>query len=412
MKRIVTLFLTVLTVLVVVFPVNNDVKAVTTELNGVYYFRNAVVGGSFIDVENAGNGTAVQTHNLVNTRLQTWTVTPIGNGYYKIMANCSGYYLTVVNNSTSYGNNVVVTSYTGESGQQWLISKNSQTDIYSFHPRCNPNGYLSAPIESSFEGELPYNGTTLGIYHESPDARDQEKWYLHKMTSNTLVVKADYDDAYASRYGASNVSSRIDDVLLKLKRVMLQYAGIKVEFNNNHYNVDTYLDTSSCAAKNNHSTMCTCGSCNNSTASSLKSFHHTNFNNILYRMDNPNQANSLKVIFSGHDMCVINNSSHVASTKNACIHSAVYEEKDIILMFDFYTQVLYHEHMIMVKDILGLYGLVDHFEQDENTTGGFSDNCIFGYNSHTADVVEVCTLCEHCQGILLENISTYNHVDN
>lgn len=79
----------------------NAMATDTVEFNGVYYFRNAYVNGSFIDVAESTNAKAVQTHSLVKTRSQTWTAPPIGNGYYKIRSNYSGYYLTVVNNSAS-----------------------------------------------------------------------------------------------------------------------------------------------------------------------------------------------------------------------------------------------------------------------------------------------------------------------
>lgn len=131
-----------------------------------------------------------------------------------------------------------MTTYSGTTGQQWSILDEEQ-GRYSFHPRCNEDGYLSAPLNNSdSDGELPVNGTTLGIYGKLQDSIPQESWYLHKMTNYTLIIDADYDDAYDSRYGANNVSSRIDDVLLRLRRVMLQYAGINVEFNTNYGNAD------------------------------------------------------------------------------------------------------------------------------------------------------------------------------
>lgn len=33
------------------------------------------------------------------------------------------------------------------------------------------------------------------------------------------------------------------------------------------------------------------------------------------------------------------------------------------------------------------------------------------YYIKNADVVEMCTLCEHCQSVLKENIAKYNHVN-
>lgn len=410
MRKRFTLFLAFAMMLAVMFTFPcNAIAEDTSEFSGTYYFRNAYVSGSFIDVENGGNSETVKVHTLVKTRNQSWTVTPIGNGYYKIKSNYSGYYLTVVNNSTVYGASVVVTTYSGATGQQWLIYNEGQ-GIYSLKPKCNENGYLSAPLNSGSDGQLPTNGTTLGIYNKSQDSIPQESWYLHKMTDYTLIIDADYDDAYVSRYGTAKVASRIDDALLRLKRVMLQYAGVNVEFNYNYDNVDTYIDTSSCSVANsNYSSMCSCGNCINSTVNTLNTYHHTNCTNVLYRLTNTNQQHCIRVVFSGHDMCMINNLSHVSSTKAAGIHSIAWQDKDIILMFDFYTEVFDHERMIMIKNVLEFYGLSNHAGKSET---GYNDNCIFGNNGHSSDIVEMCTLCDHCQELLRTNINRYNHFED
>lgn len=410
MRKVFTLLLAFAMMLTVMFTFPcNAVAEDTSEFSGTYYFTNAYLSGYFIDVESGGNSQTVKTNAITKTRNQSWTVTPIGNGYYKIRSNYSGYYLTVVNNSTSYGASVIVTTYTGEIGQQWLI-RNERQDMYSFRPKCNENLCLSAPLNSGSDGQLPSNGTVLGIYNESQDSIPQEYWRLHKMTDYTLIIDADYDDFFVSRYGTANVASRIDDALLQLKKVMLKYAGINVEFNYNYDNVDTYIDTSDCSVANSgHSSMCNCGNCINSTSNTLNTYHHTNCTNVLYRLTNTNQQHCIRVVFSGHDMCMINNLSHVPSTKAAYIHSVARQDKDIILMFDFYNEVFDHERMIMIKNILEFYGLSDH--ADKSGTG-YSDNCIFGNNGHLSDIVEMCTLCDHCQELLKTNINRYNHSED
>lgn len=404
-NKISVAILTVAMVMSVVFAYSpNYAVAASTDLSGEYWIGNAQVTGSFIDVVDSTNGRAVQTHTVTTSRNQTWTLELLSNGYYKIKSNLSGYYLTVDGNSSQSGASVSVTAYTGASGQQWSVSEDDYG--YEICAKCS-NYLLSAPVRSSIDADLPQNGTTLGMYMESVDSYNQEYWCLYKVSGYTLRVNADYDDSYVDRYGTA-VSSKIDNMLLWLKYRMIVYAGISVDFNVNYDNVDMYLDTgsSSCAAHNSKTTMCNCGTCINSTSSALKSYHHTNYHNILYRLTNPTQSSSIRVVFSGHDMCEIKNSTHVASTTAGYTYSAARKDKDIILMFDFYTDVFDHERMILIKNIFEFYGLAEHTIE---TGSGYNAHCIFGTKGYLSDNVEMCTLCDHCKQLLKTNISKYNH---
>lgn len=404
-NRIFAAILTIAVIMSTVFVYSpNYAFAASTDLSGKYWIGNAQVTGVFVDVADSTNGKAVQTHSATTARNQTWTLELISGGYYKIKSNLSGYYLTVDGNSSQSGASVSVATYTGASGQQWSVNE----DDYGYEIRAKCSDYLlSAPVRSRTDADLPQNGTTLGMYMESFDGYNQEYWYLYKVSGYNLSINADYDDSYVERYGTT-VSSRIDDMLLWLKTRMIIYAGINVSFNVNYDNVDTYLDTgsSSCAAHNSKTTMCNCGTCINSTSTALKSYHHTNYYNILYRLTNPTQSTSIRVVFSGHDMCEIRNSTHVASTTAGYTFSAARKDKDIILMFDFYTDTFDHERMIFIKNIFEFYGLTDHTDISQS---GYSDKCLFGGESHNSDIVEMCTLCDHCKQLLKTNINRYNH---
>lgn len=266
---------------------------------------------------------------------------------------------------------------------------------------------MSAPVRTRTDADVPSDGTTLGMYMMSFDGYDQECWILYKVSDYTLIIDADYDDAYVERYGTA-VSSRIDDELLWLKYRMMIYAGIKVDFNINYDNVDTYLDTgsSSCAAHNSKTTMCNCGTCMNSVSTNLREYHHTNYHNILYRLTNPTQSTSIRVVFSGHKMCEIKNSTHVEIAATGGTFSAAWKDKDIILMFDFCMSVNYHERMIMLRNIFKFYGLSEHLDGDDDRC---DDYCLFGAGTTDMDVIEMCTLCDYCKARLAANIDEYNH---
>lgn len=301
-NKILTAILTIAMVVSVVFMYSPEYAIASTEdLSGSYWIGNLVGKSAFIDVTDGANGRLVQTHTIVNTRNQTWTLESLNNGYYKIKSNFSGYYLTVENNSFQSGASVCVMPYTGATGQQWSVSLNDDESGYEIMARCS-DYLLSAPVRTRTDADIPQDGTTLGMYMRSFDGFEQESWCLYRVSGYSISINADYDDSYVERYG-SNATSRIDEALLWLKNRMIVYAGINVDFSFSYDNVDTYLDTgsSSCASHNNKTTMCNCGTCVNSTSSVLRPYHHTNYNNILYRLTNPAQSSSIRVVFSGHD---------------------------------------------------------------------------------------------------------------
>lgn len=406
-RKILTVFLAFAMLVSVAFAYSPKTFAVVSteeeNLSGVYYISNAEAKGSFIDVVDSVNGREVQTHHMAS-RDQSWTLEWIGNGAYRIKSNLSGYYLTVDNNSSSNGASVFVTNYTGASGQKWDFTE--QDAGYEIGASCS-NYYLSAPVTSSSNGEVPSDGTTLGMYRRTFDGYDQECWILHRVSDYTLRVDADYDDAYVERYGTA-VSSRIDNELLWLKYRMMVYAGIRVDFNINYDNVDTYLDTgsSSCNAHASKTSKCNCGTCMNSVPTNLRNCHHTNYHNILYRLTNPTQSTNIRVVFSGHDMCEVSNATHTDSTTESHIFSAAWKDKDIILMFDFYKDVDYHERMIMIRNIFEFYGLSEHLNINDDRC---ADDCLFGAGAADRDVVEMCMLCDYCKAQLVANIDEYNH---
>jgi hypothetical protein len=254
-------------------------------------------------------------------------------------------------------------------------------------------------------GSPASNGAQVYAYTTSPlDGYNQEVWYMYKMQYN-LTVDADYDDTYYSRYG-SNASSRLTYNLSMLKQRMIETAGIDVTFNTLYANVDSYVDTApaSCNSHSGLTAMCSCGTCVNSSASILQSYHHTNYHNILYRLTNPNQSRNIKVLYTGHQTCYSNGYSHTSNAGDAGFLSAIWKEKDIVLMMDFKTETD-HERMMTVRTILEMYGLTGH------VSSGVA-NCIFGAYANDASVREMCTLCGDCKSRLIANADEYNHPIN
>ena len=67
-------------------------------------------------------GAIVQIWPSNNNNCQKWTITPVGNGVYKLLNVNSGKALDVNGGSTANGAKIIQWDYLGANNQQWLIS--------------------------------------------------------------------------------------------------------------------------------------------------------------------------------------------------------------------------------------------------------------------------------------------------
>ena len=73
-------------------------------------------------------------------------VTPETGNIYYIKNKNSGLYLTVENDSSAAGANVVQATGTGSLGQRWILEKNSSTGYYRIHPATDMTGGISLDV--------------------------------------------------------------------------------------------------------------------------------------------------------------------------------------------------------------------------------------------------------------------------
>lgn len=374
-----------------------------TDFSGTYYIRN-MSSGVFLTPDTNTNGSLIKTKSMNLLGDQVWIVESRGDDYYSIKSQQTGYYLYVNGNIATAGSTVIMTTET--TGDGWLWKFTAYNNGYYISSKLNSSYVLSTQAYSGSYGSPATNGSQVYIYGRSPfDGYDQDAWYLCRKQYN-LTLDVDYDNAYYSRYG-SNVSSRLTATLTMIKQRMIESAGIDVTFSTVYTKVSSYVDSApnSCASHTSNTTMCSCDTCVNSSATNLQAYHHTNYYNILYRLTNPNQARNIKVFYTGHQTCYSNGYSHTADAGYAGYLHATWEAKDIILMMDFKSDTD-HERMMTAYAILQLYGLQSHTQN----SGDYSNNCIFGSNAMSnSGVREMCTLCNHCISVLVANANEYNH---
>jgi hypothetical protein len=83
-----------------------------------------VGSGKLLEVAGAStaNGANVRIYTSNNNNCQKWTVTPTGDGNYKLLNVNSGKAVDVSGGSTADGANVLQWPYSGADNQQWRIS--------------------------------------------------------------------------------------------------------------------------------------------------------------------------------------------------------------------------------------------------------------------------------------------------
>lgn len=355
-------------------------------LSGTYIIKSAY-NSYLIDPTTMDTSAQVTTQSVNPHLVQSWQFIQQSDGAYHIKSMANNMYLAVdVNTPSGYDRVILSTqSATTNDARSWYISLIS--GVYRIASKTNSSYVIGPEINSapSADGELfliPYRA----------DGYNYELWSLIPIT-HSLSFDVDYDVAYKNRY-SSTYSTRIETCLELLKSRMM-FAGIEIT-STSPEQISTYATTGGCATGSSYSSMCNCGTtCQNSTLTSLKTYHHTNAYNNLYRITN--SSSSLRVVFTGKEMCYATNLAHVPNASNAAIFSFTDESRGVIIIKDFMSDYN-HDVMIFARSILQLYGLEDH------TAGGlFSNDCIFGANANTTNVRYDCLVCEGCLDKLRQN---------
>ena len=381
--------------LIVAVPPTPALAAVTS---GTYYIRNVgvslFVGASVYTANNSA-----RTQNLSTTTDQSWVIQQHSSGYYTIKTNNADLYLTVQNNSSALGASVVLSACTNNTftdGQLWSIT--SMNGWYRISPKCASNYMLGVAGNAA-----PYNGATLvTISYYAADGFNYELWSLEPVT-NTLTLSIFYDDDFRARY-SPNLVAKINNCVNPLNYRLVVDAGINIRVIEYPLEVDIYSDSDlGCNALNGYNVMCSCAKCEYVTASSLKTYHHTNIDNVLYRLANNTNAD-IKVVFTGHEMCIEDRlDNHIDNLSEYAVFYKSNKSRNVILMKDFKTMTS-HDTVVFANAVLELYGLNVHAGSQID---GFSEDCVWGANALSDLVRDGCTLCDKCIEILQQNADEY-----
>lgn len=361
-----------------------------TDFSGTYIIKN-VTAGVCVDAASYVANQPVRSQTLSVLTDQKWIFELQSSGYYTIkLSSAPNLYLTVQNNSATSGASVILSTYTGGNGQLWSLA--GLNSGYRIIPKCAPSYVLSPPV-----GTAPYNSCALVTAPYRADGYDYELWQL-KPIGHTLTLVVDHDDAYSERY-SSTYNSRISDCINLLNYRLIVDAGIHIQRITTSYDTGIYAD--SCTSSDNYNDACSCGTCANSTATSLQSYHHTNINNVLYRITN-NSTADIRAVFTGYEMCEQGHLTHIDNLSNSDVFYRVWKTRDVALIKDFKTD-FGHDAVAFACAILELYGLSVH----DSETGTYNANCIFGSNAQGSIVRDSCIICAGCIADLIELADEY-----
>lgn len=146
---------------------NNEKWTITSVGNGYYRIKD-VNSGKSLDVNGGGSasGTNVQIWEQNNTNAQKWRFVDAGNGYYYIV-NANGCYLDVQNGQVKDGNNVWVYTGNGTNAQKWKLTSVSVTQNNNNSGKVNLSYGLykssAAYISCGFDGYKTTRGRHEGI---------------------------------------------------------------------------------------------------------------------------------------------------------------------------------------------------------------------------------------------------------
>ena len=157
-----------------------------TVADGEYHIVSALDNNKGIDVFGAGkaNGTNVQLYSNVKDDAQTFMVTYLGDGYYKIASKYSGKSLDVTECRSYKNTNVRIYDWNNSNAQKWIIKQTG--DYYNIVTK-------SSGMYLDISGASTTDGTNIQVYTEN--GSNAQKWkfvpIVKETPKTTEVLKND-----------------------------------------------------------------------------------------------------------------------------------------------------------------------------------------------------------------------------
>jgi len=154
------------------------VKGEQTISNGRYHIVSNLNENMGLDVAGASkaNGANINLYNNTTDNAQTFDITYLGDGYYKIINSYSGKAVDVNAASCASGTNVHIYDQNGSNAQKWIIKETGDSYTYNIISAC---GYKYLDVV----GGSTKNGTNVQIY--DGNGTNAQKWKFIAVGNNT-----------------------------------------------------------------------------------------------------------------------------------------------------------------------------------------------------------------------------------
>lgn len=152
--------------------------------DGEYHIVSALDNTKALDVANAvtNNGANINLYSNLDDSAQVFTITYLGDGYYKIINNHSKKSIDVDNLGTTNGTNVKQWEDNGSDAQKWVIKESGDGQYFYIISKCN-GLYLDV------SGGIPDNGTNVQMY--GGNGSNSQKWKFVAWGNSTGQTIAD-----------------------------------------------------------------------------------------------------------------------------------------------------------------------------------------------------------------------------
>ena len=372
-----------------------------------YFIRNEGTK-RYMDVEgpSTAEGAIIQQWSFSTATQKKWIFTRESGGYFTIKSAYSNKYVGVDSTNTS-----VIRQYGTKSDYTLWYFVGTDSDNYSLHCKASAvTGVLALPSVTSGNGE------NLRIYAYTNDADYRDEWLF---VASIIKIRIIADNAYRTRY--TTWSSKLTDSMSEIQLRFLQYFGVLIEYSNPSA-FSSYGDTCDENAGTTYLDGCSHAgdsACKNSSFSSVgnadQELHHKNMYNIMYRITFPNIDENTLLVFSGHDVCRIQDDKHKGR-----YNGLAWSDYGIALITNFGTSD--SEKRTIIHEIGHWYGAPDHYDigdipstteiQQQTGDSRFNSNCIYGENKSSQNVVDNLIICDGCKARIIENIRTFSHEDS
>lgn len=167
----------------------------TTISEGTYFIQNRKYQRfAQIDNDDSSNnyktdGAVIEQFPLDGETYQRWLITPLGNGYYKIMAKYTNLYLTVKSGDEHSNMGAIIQkSYTGAYNQQWKITK-TKNGSYRIQARSSEScTKYDLTLSVNTQGIHSVNGLDLKQREYVDNTSYTDEWFLFGVGSEIGIV--------------------------------------------------------------------------------------------------------------------------------------------------------------------------------------------------------------------------------